>query len=132
MVRLINSLAFIAASNTNVPYLESMLGGGVVHFDALPPPIPTADEKIHHELYFLSFPEGTVSSGGISAGVHHPPLKTAVAAGKFDFLLILYYLALAVLVFYPLTLPCVRGRVRKRAKAEAESKRQDANGILQR
>lgn len=133
VVGLVDALIFIAASNThNMPWLVSMLGV-FIQFDALPPPIPTADEKIQYGLHLLSFTDGDASSGRIPAGVHHPPpaAAAAAAAGRFDILLILYYLALAILVLYPLFLPCVRGRVRKRAKAEAESKQQEANRILQ-
>lgn len=130
VVGLVNTLTFIAASNSNMPYLESMLGG-VIHFDALPPPVPTADKKTQYELYLHSLIDGDASSGGIPAGIHHPSPAAAAIAGRLEFLQILYYLALAILVLYPLFLPYVRRRVRKRAKADAESKQQEANRILQ-
>lgn len=114
---LFNILALIATSNTNIMYMENMLGP-FIHFDDVPPPILTADEKILQELYLHSLFEGSASSGGFPpAGVHHPPPVSDTSAGGFSLLAVIYYFALAVLILYPLVFPFVCGRIRKRANA---------------
>lgn len=131
-VGLANTLTFIAASNTNIPYMENMLGA-FAHFVDVPPPIPTADEKILLELYLLSLVKGNASSGQIPpAGVHHPPSANDTSAGGLNPLLVLYHLALALLVLYPLFYLFVRGLVQKRAKAKADSEERDFARLLQR
>lgn len=123
---LANILAFIATSNTN-----NMLGA-FIRFIDVAPPIPTADEKILHELYLLSLLEWNTLSGGFPPeGAHHPPPASDMSAGGFNFLPVLYYLALTVLVLYPLVNPFVRGLVRKRAKAKADSEEEDVIRLLQ-
>lgn len=110
---LAKTLTYIAASNTNIPYITNVLGA-FVPFVGVQPPIPTADENILLESNLFSRGGMDASSARFSqAGVHHPPPVSSVSAGGLSFLLVLYYLALVVLILYPLSYPFVRMPKRK-------------------